>query len=401
MKKQMSLFIWAVAVFGMSPVFGATNTGMRGSSVAELTSGPAVRSNKSVNYKKYETRTSTKTYESKDGKNLYYSQPSKRSDLYKAYDNGTGATTSTSVRTSRFETTRSVAKRKYYLAHPFFQPLKGKFGSVTDLAYTTNSYDFSLGFDFDVADEALGLGGKWDLAQFSIKEDFSYGITDEIALMATAQFNITDYKFKWNDGTPDDKSDNTDLGVIGLGGQWRFLDDSEWIATASVYFQHQKDMFNAGILELKGGYKYGQSTIYGLGRAWYVNFDGDVYGNGVTDGDTSLLIAYSDNTSTFYGEGGIGVFSVLDEDWTLNVEGVFGYYDWRSQATVKAAIGWQPNDWGALNLYAKTSVYDSANDKKLEWYLATPETYGYEKVGMAQIDKSRETTFGLQGILYF
>ncbi len=393
MKKQLSLFIWAVAAFGMSPVFGATNSGMRGASTVDLTGGPAVRSQQEVNYKKYQMRTDGKTYESKDGKSLYYTQPSRRSDLYKAYD---GASSSISIRTSRRETSRETAKRKYFLAHPFFQPAKGKFGSVTDLGYNMGSYDF------DIQDPTLNmLSGKWDMGMFSIKEDFSYGITDTISLMAMARFDIAEYKFKWNDHSPTDKDDDTNLNLMGLGGQWRFVDNSQWIANLGLHFQHQRDLSNNFVLEAKGGYKYGRSTIYGIGRAWYVNFDGDVYGNGVTDQGQTMIIVYDTGHNAFYAEGGVGVFSVLDQDWTLNVEGMFSYYDWHNQLSLRAAIGWQPNDWVALNLYAKTNLYDSANDKTLDAYARRAGDAYYFDLGGAKLDNYHDTSFGLQAIFYF
>ena len=150
MKKQMSLFIWAAAVFGMAPVWAATNTGMRAASSADLSGAPAVRARQNVNYEKYQTRSTTTTYKSRDAGDLYYTQPASRSALYKQYDNsnrvmGTSANAATrNVRTTRAETVRRELKRKYYLAHPFFQPLKGKFGSITDVAYSTNSYDMTL-----------------------------------------------------------------------------------------------------------------------------------------------------------------------------------------------------------------------------------------------------------------
>ena len=56
MKKQMSLFVWAVAVFGMSSVWADTNFGASGASSADLTSAPGIRVQNNINYKKYETR---------------------------------------------------------------------------------------------------------------------------------------------------------------------------------------------------------------------------------------------------------------------------------------------------------------------------------------------------------
>lgn len=418
MKKQMSLFVWAVALFGMSPVLAAPNGGTRAASSADLTGMPATRTRENVNYQKYETRTMNRTYNAGDGKNIYYTAPRNRSALYKDYDatrtSSTMTTTQTTVRTSRAETVRREMKRKYYLAHPFFQPLQGKFGSVTDFSYLTNSYKFNIHQTVPdaVSNKLLldGLNAKWNMDQFSIQEDFSYGITDTIALMAMLRYDFSEYKFKWDDPLiPNDKDDNNDLNLYGIGARWRFVDNDKWIANVSGYFQHQKDIANNFILELKGGYKVGSSTIYGLARGWYVNFDGNTYGNAVENKDKNnyamTYIAYQTNIddNIFYAEGGAGVFTVLDEDWTLNLEGVFGYYDWHNQASVRGAIGWQPNDWFALNLYAKTAFYDSANDKHLSLYFMEPAV-GFNSltdIGSVKLKDYAETSVGLQAIFYF
>ena len=425
MKKQMSLFVWAAAVMGLSPVWAATNVRPRAASSADLTGAPAVRSRDNVNYQKYQTRSTTTTYQSRDAGDLYYSQPSSRSAMSKQYDSNTRfgssaygsantattTTTSRNVRTTRAETVRSELKRKYYLAHPFFQPLKGKFGSVTDLSYDMNSYDIAL-----TPAEGITISdtrAKWDAKAFSIKEDFSYGITDRLAVIAMAKYDSTKYKFDWSTA-PDDKMDDNGLNLWGLGVQWRFIDDAKWIGTLSGYFQHQKDIANSYILDLKGGYKVSRSTIYGVLRGWYVDFDGNSYGNGITGtteegNEASIFIAYdTDVDSVFYVEGGIGAFTVLDEDWTLNLEAVFGDYDWHNQASIKGAIGWQPNDWFALNLYAKTAFYDSADDKKLGYWAYgywseedAAYVNGWMKQGDAKLSDYKETTIGLQAIFQF
>ena len=401
MKHYLSLFAIMVGVLGGVPAMAATNSGARAASSADLTGAPAVRERTQVNYEKYETRTSTKTYDAADAKNIYYTQPANRSALYKQY---AGGDSSANVRTTRAETYRSELKRKYYLAHPFFQPLAGDFGSVTDLSYTMNSYDILLSplGDGTVSDP----NGKWDMGQFSIKEDFSYGITDRFAVLAMAKYDISKYEFDWSTA-PDDSMDDNGFNLFGLGVQWRFADTADWIATLSAYYQYQHDVSNNVILDLKGGYKLGRSTIYGLGRAWYVNFDGNSYGNGINgitaeDKPGTFFLAYdTDVDNVFYGEVGLGIFSVLDEDWTLNFEGVFGYYDWHNQLSIKAALGWQPNDWFALNLYGKMAVYDSADGKDLSYWGTDADTGIFSHMGDANIDNYSEATIGLQAIFLF
>lgn len=417
MIKHLSLFAAVAVLFGATPVMAATNSGTRAASSADLTGAPAVRERTQVNYEKYTTRTSTKTYDQADAANIYYTTPANRSELYKQYDAGNGTAT---VRTTRAETYRTELRRKYYLAHPFFQPTKGKFGSVTDLSYNSNSYDLALTpVQYILPDGSIVTTSindpnvKWDMSQFSIKEDFSYGITDRLAVLAMMRFDMSDYEFDWSlPETPDDTMDDNGLNLYGLGLQWRFVDTTDWIATASAYYQRQQDVSNNIVLDLKAGYKISSSTIYGLVRGWYLNFDNNSYGNGVTgktaEGeDATFYLAYNtDADNTFYVEGGVGVFSVLDEDWTLNVEAILGNYDWHNQASLKAAIGWQPNDWFALNLYGRMAVWDSANGKDLSfWQTDTnPDSPYYTqliRMGEANLDNYSDFSVGLQAIFMF
>ncbi|MDW2959039.1 MAG: hypothetical protein R8M37_04535 [Alphaproteobacteria bacterium] len=424
MMKKLSLF--AVLAVVVLPAVADTNWGTRAGSSADLSSAPATRTRQNVNYEKYQTRTLTKTYESKDAGDLYYIKPQNRSALYKQYEGANSSSAramKTTSRTSRSEQFTSRMKRKYYLAHPFFQPLQGKFGSITDVSYTDTGYDITLPNTnsgiYDSAGTALsfnGVTGSWDASTVIVKEDFSYGITDRIALVAMAQYDKSDYEFKWDDGAPSDKMDDDGLNLFGIGGQWRFVDNTEWIGTVAAYYQHQKDTSNNLLLELKGGYKVSRSTIYALARGWYLDFDGDIYGNGVSGKDANgydsvLLLAYGDEGDTMYLEAGLGVFSVLNEDWTLNVEGVFGDYDWFNQATIKGAIGWQPNDWFALNLYARASIYSGADGKELDTYFWRADSYlddageepltGLWPIGKTEIDKYSEYSIGAQVIFQF
>lgn len=408
MKTNVSL-VGVFAAFLAMPAVAATNFGTRAGSSVDLSGAPAVRERTQINYEKYETRTSTKTFDAADAKNIYYTQPDKRDELYKQYS---VSEPETNVRQTRAEVYRNELRRKYYLAHPFFQPTKGKFGSVTDLAYNTVSYDLSLE-PIPGKTQISDPSTTWNMNQFSIKEDLSFGITDTVTLLATARFDVSSYEFDWSlPQTPDDKMDDSDFSLLGLGVQWRFADTSKWIATASAYYQYQPDISNNLVLDLKAGYKIRSSTLYGLARGWYLNFDGNSYGNGVTgktaEGeDATFFLAYNtDADNTFFIEGGFGVFSVLDEDWTLNVEAILGYYDWHNQASLKAAIGWQPNDWVALNLYGRVALWDSANNDEFAfWQTDTgenSETKGqFINMGVGTMDNYSEVSIGLQAIFMF
>lgn len=396
MKKQLSLLAVAVALVGIAPSYAETNWGTRAGSSADLSSAPATRTRQSVNYNKYQTRSNTATYERQDGKNIYYTQPANRSAMYKQYASGSSSQT---VRSSRSETVRTELKRKYYLAHPFYQPLKGKFGSITDISYTSSSYDF-------VSENYPALDAEWKATQFAIKEDLSFGITDKIALVGMLRYEMNDYKADWKND-PADEGDNNGLNLFGLGAQFRVIDSADWIGEIAAYFQHQKDVANNYILELKAGYKVSRSTIYGLLRGWYIDVDGEAYGDGLesSNSDGAWFIAQKVDDKAVYVEGGLGVFSVLAEDWTLNVEGLFGHYDWHNQFALKGEIGWQPNDWFSLNLYARASLYDSANDKDLKMYWYDPATPPYDTgltyLDKVTLDKYQEWSIGTRVIFQF
>ena len=421
--KHMSLFVWAVVMFGVSPVLGATNFGTRAGSSADLTGMPATRERANINYEKYETRTTTRTYDSNDAANIYYTQPAGRSAIYRQYDN-VGNGTVTTVRTTRAETVRTEMKRKYYLAHPFYQPLQGKVGSVTDFYYNTTGYDFDITQTWPIentigADPWFldGASGSWKTKTFSIKEDLSYGITDRFAIIGMLRYDASNkYEMPitvYGDTQTATMKDNG-LNAYGVGLRWRFVDDADWIATGTAQYQRHNDIINYFALDLQAGYKVARSTIYGLGRVWYgILDDGNSYGDGIVsasaeDGTALTYIPYKENSdSVVFVEGGVGVFSVLDEDWTLNLEGIFGHYDWHQQLSFKAAIGWQPNDWFALNLYGKVAAYDTADGKtKNLWWQEVNADTGVNlptptNIGTVKMDGYSDYTVGIQAIFEF
>jgi hypothetical protein len=391
MNKYFSFIITLVAILGMSGADAATRVYTRSSSSANL---PSAR--KTVNYSKTTQKTSSKKYTTSSA-NRGYAINGNRTTMYQ-----TGKS-----QTRKNSTVVGRQVRKYFLANPFYQPLKGKFGMFTDLSYADASFDFPIIPDPVYAGDLSGITGTWNTTQFTVKEDLSFGITDRLALMAMAQFDASDIKFEWSNGSPDDKADSSELSVYGLGLQGRFVDTEEWIAMASAYYQHYKDFSDNVILELKAGYKVGTSTIYGVGRGWYLSLDGDSYGVGLEGKDAggnpmTIYIPYQSGTSNlFYIEGGLGVFSVLNKDWTLHLESVFGNYEWHNQASIKGAFGWQPNDWFALNLYLKTVFYDSAKDKNLDLYMINTATATKPLVGQADVEKYNETRAGVQIMFEF
>ena len=337
---------------------------------------------------------------------------------------------------------RSSQERKYFLAHPFFQPLKGRFGSVTDISYAKNTFKFDIlnasFLDIDTGSSTYGnktpktpltysLSGKADISQFLVKEDLSFGLSDTLALMVMAQYDKSKVWFgdwKTNNPTPDNLAaasiSDSGLNIFGIGLQNRFVDNDEWIAMMSGFFQHQKDTANTFIFDAKVGYKVDRTTLYGLARLGYSNLtNGDIYGALVSNksGDWMMLSYKQDVKDVVYLEGGVGAFSVLNKYTYLGGELIYGHYDWHNQLNLKGTIGIQPRDSFALSLYGSLSLYDSSKGKTKQYmqYDIDPAipSGGYPTgpivatskllytTGDYKIKSYNEWKIGVQAVLYF
>lgn len=350
-----------------------------------------------------------------------------------AYAGNSGYYATNKKQTKTIKKSYSSQERKFFLAHPFFQPLKGHVGSVTDFSYASNKFDFDLlngrTLNLDSASSsylnrtpvgAVNIGGKEETSQFAVKEDLSYGLTDTLALVLMAQYDKTKVSFNdWTVGGGSDNKSDSGLNLFGIGLQNRFVDSNDWIVMGEAFFQHQKDTANTFMGAIKAGYKVDRTTFYGIGRVAYTNLiHGDIYGAYVDDstGDWLMLSYNTDVKNVFHVEGGFGAFAVLNKYFTLNGELVYGHYDWHNQLNVKGAIGWQPADSFALNLYASTSLYDSAKDKVRKYMNYDVNPTSYPEVngtpvftdskllytdGDYKIKNYNEWKIGVQAILYF
>lgn len=346
-------------------------------------------------------------------------------EVYVPYNSGNDSYTSSSYKETSSTRSYATQERKYFLAHPFFQPLKGNFGSVTDLAYANSKFNFELlnasVLDIDSNSSTygtvigtgsnLGFTGKVQTSQFLVKEDFSFGITDKLAVLAMGQYDSTDVKISdWNTGDPDTKFNDSGLNVFGFGLQYRFVDTPKYIGMVAGYYESQRDTADSFLADVKFGYKVNRTTLYGVARAGYSRLkNGDIYGAYVDDetGDWLMFSYKTDIKDVTYIEGGAGLFSVLNKYFTLNGEMFFGNYDWHNQLTLKGAIGVQPYDVFALNLYAMGVLYDSADNKVKKYmnYDVNPDNYSATNLvyttGDYKLKKYNEYKIGAQMILHF
>lgn len=345
------------------------------------------------------------------------------------------------TRTTTTET-KSVVERKYFLAHPFFQPLAGRFGSITDFSYSRNSFDFNLlnarlfdidknsaGYNPDVPFVAGGanMTGKAKTSQFTIKEDVSFGLTDTLTLLGMLQFDSNHFALKnWVDHTdynlswPDNEDSDNGLNVYGVGLQGRIVDTNEYIGLLTGFFRHENDSVNMFSGEIKLGYKIKRTTIYGALNLSYFDFSNDVdtYGMQLVDasGDYMMLSYQTNVDNVFYAEGSLGVFSVLNKYITARGELIYGNYDWHNQLNLRAEFGYQPKDRFAVTLYGMVNLYDSADDMSRvymqqdinpedtdkDYYPAINSgTTAVYRTGEYKIKNYNEWRIGAQAILYF
>ena len=193
MKKYTLVF----ALIAALPFVSADSYANTSMSDGYYTSSPA----KANSYKNTTTTRKSGGYNNTIQNNFYYSSPrNARASSYDIVPRQSSSKTSYSSNSSRYDdgysvkskktTTRTYAsqERKYFLAHPFFQPLKGKFGSVTDVSYAQNSFKFDMLnakiLDIDPSSVTNGqyvqvsgnvlipvdLKGKAKTTQFAVKE---------------------------------------------------------------------------------------------------------------------------------------------------------------------------------------------------------------------------------------
>ena len=315
--------------------------------------------------------------------------------------------------------TKYSQERKYFLAHPFFQPLKNNFGSITDIGFAKNSFgfDFLNSSVYNQAGDELGqltynFGGKAETSQFLVKQDFSFGLTDKLAIVVMGQYDSTDVTFKdWTDGSLEVKNSNSGVNVFGFGAQLRFLDVRDSIGMLSVYYESQKDTTDSVLADLKLGYKFDRTTLYLIGRGGYSSLKQKNASYGVYVEDNTgdyMLLSYKRNINDlFFGEGGLGIFSVLNKYFTFNAEALYGSYDWHNKLTARAEFGVQPFDSLALGIYVSGTLYDSADGKQKEFVRqdVNPTYFSSEpivwEVGNYKIRNYNEYQIGGRLILHF
>lgn len=358
-----------------------------------------------------------------------YSNATKRHELYQNYTgcNYSGCKPTVAPvaqqpwdnnRTMSYESARKTTTKtkassnKAVLADPFFQPAKGRFGSLSDLGYAQNSYNVEL---IDYSDTSA----DWNTSEIFFKEDLSFGITDNLVLMGMVKYVSSSYKLSEGDESIEYPRDGG-IAIWGLGGQWKFFEDDKNVDNLGLFFQ-SSDMAKNIMASGKFGFKTTpDTTFYGLANLAYIMWENTSYGDGIVanTGQVFYIPFEMDVSKSVYAEGGAGVFTKLSDQWSFDAEAIFGSYSWHNQLYAKAAVYWQPNDTFALGFYGRASLWDSADSAKdiylFSWCDGTnTECYNYaiadgitdpllpQYMSTIQINKYQDMQIGVQGMLYF
>ncbi|MCL2757804.1 MAG: hypothetical protein FWE64_00590 [Alphaproteobacteria bacterium] len=441
MKKQMLLFVSGAVAFGISALVSvaATADGERCNGGAASRPGIHIRNNITVN--NHETQIHVAGFEAERGPDMFYMMPSRRAGMYQDFNAARTfvpppppppqflppppppvQVAPPPPRPVRTTPPSSMLDRDTHLAHPFFQPIRGRFASVSDIGITRNSFDWHLRDVFIEdpvdTDPITGDKGNWSSGQTFIKQDFLYGLTDELSAIVSIKYASNRAAMDWDFPRPTPPAGSgltnplprvsdlrwSDSGIdqAGAGFIWRFYDSGDWVANAAAYYIWT-EFANSIAAEARLGHNIGDTTVYGLVRVMGTSWDGDSYGPFIEDLDiASYYIPFNRNISaTTNAEVGLGVFSALDDSWSVGGQFVIGDYDWHSQANISASVNFQPTPNIAIGLYGRMSVWNTAEDQDDVLFCTGPNVNDLACVSFIDISGYADMAFGVRGMLYF
>jgi hypothetical protein len=247
----------------------------------------------------------------------------------------------------------------------------------------------------------------------SATEHLSYGVTDDVTILGSVRFAKSNLDIHWDTILPslewsdDNNAANAKvkLDLWGAGVLWRFKNDSDWIANLFGAYESMTDVGSVFIGEAKVGYKNDDTTIYGFGRATYLDWKSSGgYGFGMTNqhGQTEYFSEKENVSSSVYYDLGAGIFAALNPDWSADVQLLYSYAEWHSQIAGRASISYQPWRNAAINLYGQIALWDSADGfDKSEVYLWQNDGSSQGRQGTAKFDNYSDWYAGMQLVLAF
>ena len=457
MKRQMNLFIYGAAAFGMAAIFGAADAtvharqtvahgGIGGTVGATVISvpretthtAPGMHIQNNINIT--QTRPAPATVV-QSGAPLFYTPGQVRPPAVSAW-NFTGgpecgalpapapmvmhhapqqewfppaAPVQQPMQTQRAERARRAQNEMKVLAHPFFMPAAGRFAAISDIGWHRTTFDFVVPeinpalATTQLSDWQDGEAGGWRSSQLFFKQDLVYGISDTFAIRGNVKYAIrNDARMSWDRFDPS-TARSSGFDQLGIGLQWRAFEDADSIAQIGLTYQWT-EWTNALALDGRIGRKMGQSTLYARAALWGISWRNDAYGAYMPSagGDQYYIVFNDDAALTFVVEGAVGIFSALTRNWSVGGEFIVGHYDWHNQAAIAGTLNFQPVENFAIGLYARMSIWDDANGTGTARMWASspgapPAGSGgiLVPVGSTNLSNYRDIMFGVRGIVYF
>ena len=255
---------------------------------------------------------------------------------------------------------------KEHLNNPFFQPMQGQFTSVTDLGYNRNSIGVDIDTNSGTVWAGAGIqGGTLTSNNLTVTQNIAFGVTDELSIIGSARYMMSEAEWAWDNPSPG-QGRSTDsmnqIDMFGIGAQWRFVDNQDWIGYLQGSFQSQTDIANMVSVGVKVGYKNDDTTLYMFGRMHYMMWQVHDLMFGLESGGTTLAFPVEQNVSnTAHFDIGIGAFIVLNSDWSVDT--TVGLQDhWMRQVYGMAQLNYQPWMNAAISAYARVGLWDNSGN---------------------------------------
>jgi hypothetical protein len=300
----------------------------------------------------------------------------------------------------RSEVKKASDSRKYNLNNPFYQPLALQFASVTDLSYGYNSLDFMI---LENSGGWANNPGNYSASNFSITENLSFGITDDVIILGQIRLASSKLNIHWDlvadPMFSDDKQSTNKMDLMGAGVQWRVVNDSDWIASIMGAIQSLTDAATVFTGEAKLGYKNDDTTIYWFGRVMFYNWDGTSgYGFGLKNqhGQTEYFSTVENVTSSVWYDLGMGIFAALNSDWSADIQLTYSGAEWHNQISGRAGISYQSWKNASIGFYGRVALWDSADKFDKSSVLFMQNDGSVSRQGTAAFSNYSDFALGVQ-----
>jgi len=387
---------------------GFNRTGFHGAST--VIGAPGVRVVNNINIGEFETRSTTAPIFVEQGPSMFYMTPDRRDEMAmgtRTSNNYAGSLHAHTNNQNReiFTRTNATASNasQMHLSNPFWQPAANGFATITDIGFSSTTFDWRIPtLNAGVGGFIAGERGDWTANQTFIKQDVQFGITDDITILGTIKYDWNRQEMYFNRFGGSTSARNNEVGQMGIGVRWRFIDNNDYIGNVTAFYQWNDNISAFGV-DGRFGQKFGDLVVYGLGRLWAINWDAPVgYGAFVSGGGNAYYIVMNgDPGTTITAEVGVGAFKPFGDGFSIGGEFIVGHYDWHNRASINATLGYQVSNSLALALYAGASIWTDVSSKTLPFRAISPSEPNWVEVGGTKLSNYQDLSIGVRAKFVF